>query len=92
MRVIGELINKDYRLTFFRHEGRISIRFERDGLTEFTLKWREGAVSDDFDKLKSSLNSEFWLFVDQAFRSMDESRKHFINHPKNDKNQLPDII
>lgn len=93
MRIIGNLIHNEYRLSFFRHEGKISIKFEKDGLTEFIIKWREGAVSDDFDELKTSLDTSFWQLVDSTFMSMELIKKH-VSSGMNEQEttQLPEII
>lgn len=93
MRIIGNLIHNEYRLSFFRHEGKISIKFEKDGLTEFIIKWREGAVSDNFNELKTSLDTSFWKLVDDTFMAMGLIKKHLssgMNEQGTD--QLPDII
>lgn len=93
MRIIGNLIYNEYRLSFFRNEGKISIRFEKDGLTEFTIKWREGAMSDDFDELKTSLDASFWQLVDSAFMSMELIKKHLSSGMNEHQTiQLPEII
>lgn len=73
MRIIGNLDRRPYKITVFQNEGRLSIKFERDGL-EQTYKFRDQDGFRTFSDAERLVDEKWMLDVHEQFAGMERSR------------------
>ena len=93
MRILGHLQDPQLKISFFRHENRLLLKFE-DGLLEQTYKFREAEGLSTLQDLERLLDPTFLDQVRQRFALMRTDvqslmERHFQS---NDQEPLPHII
>lgn len=71
MRIIGHIEHPILKITVFKMENRISVKFE-SGLYEQTYKFRDGEGIESFEEVERVLDAKFQAQVLQLFSQMHE--------------------
>lgn len=58
MRIIAEIQREGFKITVFKHEEKVSVKFERDQM-EYLHKFRVGAIVDDASSALRYIDSLF---------------------------------
>ena len=93
MRIISEQNYKKIKITTFKHQTTVSIKFERESL-ECTLKFRDDLNVQDEIGANKLLDAKFLNEIDKQMEQLSISRtdafhRHFKMH---DEEELPIII
>ena len=98
MRILGDLSRGQLRISFFRHEGRVLLKFE-DGLLEQTYRFREVEGLTQAQDLEALIDEDFLAEVEQVFVQMRSAgmgamERHFgrLDQESEGENIWPEII
>ena len=73
MRILGQLDQKGTKITVFKNEGRISLKFERNGL-EQTFKFRDDEHLRNLEQAGNLVDEGFFNAVTEQFAHMEKAR------------------
>ena len=71
MRIIGEIPHPDFKITVFKMDNRLSVKFEI-GLNEQTYKFRTNSELQNFEDVQRLVDTEFVNEVQATFAKMQE--------------------
>ena len=92
MRIIAEFEKNGIKITVFKMNERLSVKFE-DNLLEQTFKFRDGSGIEKTEDVMQLLDDEFMNSVKAGFISMNESRFQALEKLwKNTGEDFPEII
>lgn len=74
MRIIGEIAHPTLKITAFKHDGKLSVKFEV-GLMEQLFKFRESEQLKEFPDLERLVDAKFIEDVLAHFKLMHQSRE-----------------
>ncbi len=73
MRIIGNIEHPNLKITVFKMDNKLSIKFET-GLYEQTFKFRESEELNDFASMEKLVDEEFVRFVTEQFEKMHRAK------------------
>ncbi len=80
MRIIGEIEHPRLKISVFKSDNKLSIKFE-NGLLEQTYKFRMEYPTETFEDIKKMIDSEFTEKVEKMLETMQEARMDaFLRH------------
>jgi len=92
MRIIGEFDIAEIKITVFKMNEKISLKFEKD-LLEQTYKFRDGSGLHNLDDARKFCNDSCMLSIRSIFKSMADNRlNQLINILENGQNEFDTII
>ena len=93
MRIIGNIDHKDLKITVFKMDNKLSIKFE-SGLYEQTYKFRSGDQMESFEDVKAIVDDQFCAPVIEALNQMHKIKMDAImrNQSLNMEEEFDEII
>jgi hypothetical protein len=93
MRIFGYLTHPSLKITVFKTDTRLSIKFE-NGTFEQTFKFRPTAQTSKLNELQQLVDETLVAQVQERFRSMEKDFAAAFqrNFPAQDDDDFPDII
>lgn len=92
MRIIGEFDKNDIKITVFKMNDRISIKFEKN-LLEIIHKFRDGAGIVSVESAQAYCNEDLISQVQKAFSIVGEARnKSLTSMSESEGEKFPHII
>jgi hypothetical protein len=73
MRIIGDIPHPSLKITVFKMDNKLSVKFET-GLYEQTFKFRESEELHDFETMQKLVDAEFVNEVMENFAKMHRSK------------------
>ncbi|MCB0648063.1 MAG: hypothetical protein KDC49_15445 [Saprospiraceae bacterium] len=92
MRIIAEAEKEGFKITVFKYEEKVSIKFERDQM-EYLHKFRQGAVICDATSALNYVNHLFENgFMESHIKSIEQQMKSLRLLISTQEDQFPKII
>lgn len=93
MRILGYIDHAVYKITVFKMDTRLSIKFE-NGAQEQTFKFRSSQAINSLTEVRKLIDSPFLASVDQRFQDMAQSFQASVkrNFPPLDEDEFDEII
>jgi len=92
MRILGEITDTGYKITVFKTDSRLLVKFE-DAFLEQTYKFRESDELQNLSDVRRLLTDEFLQAVRQSFATMHQTHYSALStHLQVDSEELPTII
>ncbi len=92
MRILGEITDTAYKITVFKTDSRLLLKFE-DAFLEQTYKFRESEELQNMTDIRRLLTADFMQAVQQTFALMYHTHYTALTeHLQVDAEELPTII
>ena len=92
MRILGEIDQEGFKITVFKHEEKISIKFEKD-MVEYLYKFRSGSVVDDLASAKQFVEESMKKQFAQPFTDLLNIRDSVLQQMLVEKeDEFPSIL
>lgn len=91
MRIIGEFDAGDIKITVFKMNERISIKFEKN-LLEQTYKFRDGSAIGSLEDAKTYCSEHTITEINDVFDAMSKSRSRSLNSMIENQEEKFDVI
>jgi len=92
MRIIGEFDLEDIKVTVFKMNEKLSIKFEKS-LIEQIIKFRDGSGVNTLEEAKSFCNADILGAIKSSFEALNQSRYQSILEMQGSKeDDFEDII
>ncbi len=88
MRIVGSIDHPEWKITIFRNDNRLSVKFE-SGLVEQTFKFRDGEGIDQVDDVHRLVDERFLMDIASLMQQMQLARhsalrRRIENNPPED--------
>lgn len=91
MRIIGELPHHTLKITVFKMNDKVSIKFE-DQLIEHIVKFRPGSSIDSYEDVKAIVSEKFKDEILEIIVQTAKSRGKLILQNQDNEEDFPQII
>ena len=93
MRIIGHIENPILKITVFKMDNKLSVKFE-SGLFEQTYKFRESDQLNEFEDIQNLVDETFVSAVLEELKSMNHIKNQAFSRfiAENDTEDFDDII
>jgi hypothetical protein len=92
MRIIGYIEHPSLKITVFKMDNRISVKFET-GLYEQTYKYRTGDQMEGLEDVKKQVDDELLQQVDRIFAQMHQAKNQALKrNMEQDQDDEFDVI
>ena len=91
MRIIGYLPHDSFKITVFKDNNRLSVKFE-SGLYEQTYKFRDRPELQTLDQVQALVDVEWQTFVAEEFKRMHRAKSEALQRVLPAKDEWLDTI